>query len=69
MIIDFTEEGEKQGQALEILRKIHRTKAGKEMIHTTKMLTDSEGYDFPCPLCGAEVTWDDRVVLAQKRLD
>ena len=66
-IFDFTEEAELQGQAVEILKKIHKTKAGKAMIHTERCLTDSDGYPFACPLCGAEVDYAGRVTVPEKR--
>ena len=51
-ILDFSEEAEKQSQVVYILKKLHRTKLGKQLIHSEKCLTDPDGYEFPCPLCG-----------------
>lgn len=66
-ILDLTDEGERQEQAFEILKKIHKSKAGQEMIHTEKCLTNKEGYDFPCPICGATVEYDGSVNLPETK--
>lgn len=66
-IIDFTEEGEKRTQAFFILKTLHKTKAGQELIHTEKCLTDKEGYDFPCPICGATMEYDGTVNLPETK--
>lgn len=66
-ILDLTEDSERLGQAFEILKKLHRTKAGQELIHTEKCLTTKDGYDFACPICGATIEWDGAVNLPETK--
>ena len=67
-IVSFVGElEERQEQALEILKTIHKTKAGQELIHTEKCLTNKEGYDFACPVCGATVEFDGTVNLPETK--
>lgn len=66
-ILDLTDIGERQEQAFDILKKIHKSKAGQAMIHTEKCLTNSEGYDFACPICGATVEYDGTVNLPETK--
>lgn len=65
--MSYLDEDERNEWAFAALKNIHKSAAGKSLIHAEKVLINKEGYDFPCPICGATVDYSGGVHLLDTR--